>query len=309
LSSAILYLAIVAIWACVLVPRWLRRSHVAPSDPEVFSGQSQADQAATDFASPDEADAAAYADPLAWENPGAPAAGETSVAASYSVTASYRAEVTYSAETAGSAERAGSAAPGGMSGSGAPVDMSGPDLPAETAGPDVPVDTTGSGVPAGHADPGAPAAHGRPAAGRRHPQLPMRPPGPAPHTLQARRRMLTMLITITVAVMGSAFIGLAPWWISVLPFVMLGMYLLLLHEAAHADAERARSWAQAHAQAAHATRVAHAAQMARERAREARVAPPPQPTAEIINISERGAQAGDQLYDQYADAEIRAVGD
>jgi hypothetical protein len=285
LSSAILYLAIVAIWACVLVPRWLRRSHVAPSDPEVLSDQSLADQAATDFASPDEADAAAYADPLAWENPGAPAAGETSVAASYSVTASYRAEVTYSAETAGSA---------------APVDMSGPDLP---------VDTTGSGVPAGHADPGAPAAHGRPAAGRRHPQLPMRPPRPAPHTLQARRRMLTMLITITVAVMGSAFIGLAPWWISVLPFVMLGMYLLLLHEAAHADAERARSWAQAHAQAVHATRVAHAAQMARERAREARVAPPPQPTAEIINISERAAQAGDQLYDQYADAEIRAVGD
>jgi hypothetical protein len=307
LSSAILYLAIVAIWACVLVPRWLRRSHVVPSDPEVLSGQDQPDQAgyegseeyalggpgaATDFASPDEEDAAAYADPLAWENPGAPAAAETSVAASYSVTASYCAEVTYSAETAGSA---------------APVEMSGPDLAAETAGPGV--DTTGSGVPAGHADPGAPAAHGQPAAGRRHPRLPMRPPGPAPHTLQARRRMLTMLITITVAVMGAAFIGLAPWWTSVLPFVMLGMYLLLLHEAAHADAERAHSWAQAHAQAAHTARVAHAAQLARERAREARVAPPPQPTAEIINISERAAQAGDQLYDQYADAEIRAVGD
>ena len=25
MSSAILYLAIVAIWACVLIPRWLRR--------------------------------------------------------------------------------------------------------------------------------------------------------------------------------------------------------------------------------------------------------------------------------------------
>jgi len=33
-SSAILYLAIVAIWACVLVPRWLRRPHEQSSDQE-----------------------------------------------------------------------------------------------------------------------------------------------------------------------------------------------------------------------------------------------------------------------------------
>ena len=115
-----------------------------------------------------------------------------------------------------------------------------------------------------------------------------------------------MLITITVAVMGAALVGLTPWWTSVVPFVMLGTYLLLLHEAAHADAEHARSWAEAHARAAHA---AHAAQLARERARQVHVAPPPQPTAEIINMPALAAQAGDQLYDQYADAEIRAVGD
>ena len=29
MSSAILYLAIVAIWACVLIPRWLRRDSAA----------------------------------------------------------------------------------------------------------------------------------------------------------------------------------------------------------------------------------------------------------------------------------------
>ena len=136
----------------------------------------------------------------------------------------------------------------------------------------------------------------------------MRPPGPAPHVLQARRRTLTMLIAITVATIGAALIGLTPWWTSVPPFVLLGMYLLLLHEAAHADAERAHSWAQAQARAAHA-RTAQAARLPRERAREAQVAPPPEPTAEIINISALAAEARDQLYDQYADAEIRAVGD
>jgi hypothetical protein len=78
---------------------------------------------------------------------------------------------------------------------------------------------------------------------------------------------------------------------------MLGMYLLLLREAALADTEAAhRRAAEAHA----------ARQRARDRAREAWAARPPQPTAEIIDIS---ARLGDQLYDQYADATERAVGD
>src|SRR5260370_16951775 len=37
-SSAILYLAIVAIWAGILVPRWLRRSHDAPGTGEDRAG-------------------------------------------------------------------------------------------------------------------------------------------------------------------------------------------------------------------------------------------------------------------------------
>jgi hypothetical protein len=323
LSSAILYLAIVAIWACVLVPRWLRRSHVAPSDAEVLSDQNEADQAeydrsdelaasrpgaATDFATLREEGAAAYADPVAWEDPAAPAAPaapESSVAASYSVTASYSAEVTYSAETVGSGVPAGHVAPG------APAARRGP----ATHGPVAHGGPAAHG-PAAHGGPathrseaygGGPAAHGEPVAGRGHPQVPMRPPGPAPHILQARRRTLTVLITITVAGMGAALVGLTPWWTSVPPFVMLGMYLLLLREAAHADAEHARSWAEAHARAAHA---AHAAQLARERARQVHVAPPPQPTAEIINLSGTdGAWSASEVYDQYADQVFRAVGD
>ena len=59
MSSAILYLAIVAIWACVLIPRWLRRDsaagrrnsqHVAAADAkpaaEVDSGAEVAEEPA-----------------------------------------------------------------------------------------------------------------------------------------------------------------------------------------------------------------------------------------------------------------------
>jgi hypothetical protein len=313
LSSAILYLAIVAIWACVLVPRWLRRSHVAPSDPEVLADQDQPEQAeydrfdefaaagrgaTADYAAPPEETAAAYPDPLAWENPaaaaapGAPTVPESPVEASYSFTASYSAEVTYSA----SAETE-------TADSGMPADYIDPGVPAAYGGP------TAHGEPGpdhGETHDDGQIAKGNPAPGRRRPQVPMAPPGPAPHTLQARRRTLTILVAITVAALGAAFIGLTPWWTSVLPFVLLGVYLLLLREAAHADAEHAQSWVEARARAAEA---AQAAELARERARQAYVAPPPQPTAEIISISELAAQAKDQLYDQYADAEVRAVGD
>jgi hypothetical protein len=265
LSSAILYLAIVAIWACVLVPRWLRRSHEQPSGTEVLPAEDEAGQAemadpgevaegdagtpgtpgTPGFATLREQDAAAYGDPVAWEDPAAPATPDGSVDASYSVTATYAAEVTYSTGTADSGTPAGPVARGGRV-----------------------------------------SAH-----------------GPSPHVVQARRRTLTLLITITVAAMGSAFVGLTPWWTAVPPFVMLGGYLMLLREAAHADAEHARGWAEAHA------RAARAAELARRRSSQAPVAPVPQPTAEIIDISALAAQSGDQLYDQYADAEIRAVGD
>ncbi len=42
MSSAILYLAIVAIWAFMLVPRWLRRSHAGPVADADGPGDAQA---------------------------------------------------------------------------------------------------------------------------------------------------------------------------------------------------------------------------------------------------------------------------
>jgi CRISPR/Cas system-associated protein Csm6 len=89
-----------------------------------------------------------------------------------------------------------------------------------------------------------------------------------------------------------------PWWIIVPPVGMLGLLMLVLREAARADAEAAERAAEAHA--AHEARLAE-----RRRASEA-AAVAPEPTAEIIDIS---ARVGDQLYDQYADAAVRAVGD
>jgi hypothetical protein len=135
--------------------------------------------------------------------------------------------------------------------------------------------------------------------GPRHPQ-----PGPSQsreQMLRARRRMLTILVGLTFATTLFAFTGLVQWWICVPPVAMLVLYVLLLREIAMADAELARkrhTWEAAQAQAA------EAADWRREQERSEPEAP--EPTAEIIDISSR---VGDQFYDQYADAAVRAVGD
>jgi hypothetical protein len=118
--------------------------------------------------------------------------------------------------------------------------------------------------------------------------------------------MLTMLVTLAIATAAATFVGLTAWWAVIPPAGLLGAYLLLLREATRSDAEIARGRAEAHARAVAAAR--ERTRLARERARLAREAAP-QPTAEIIDISALALQAGEQAYDQYADAEIRAVGD
>jgi len=131
--------------------------------------------------------------------------------------------------------------------------------------------------------------------------------------VRGRRRILWMLISLTAAAAGLVYLRLAASWIAIPPVALLGGYLLVLREAARADAEaRERSAVQArHAREAEARREA-----------EAEAAPAPttgtslaaglvpdsaetDPRAEVIDISER---VGDQLYDQYADGKLRAVG-
>jgi hypothetical protein len=161
MSSAILYLAIVAIWACVLIPRWLRRDSArgaaAPAtlEPPVLA-ESELDD--PNGARPGENGIAAYED------------------ASFPV-------------------------PGPLS--------------AEES--------------------------------RRR-------------MLPGRRRLLLMLIGLEIAALALAFIGLAAVWVILPPTIMLAGYLLLLREAAQADAERAQRDADAALRARE-----HARQRAQER--------------------------------------------
>jgi hypothetical protein len=128
--------------------------------------------------------------------------------------------------------------------------------------------------------------------------------------------MLWMLLALLVAAMALSALKLAAWWVVLPPTVMLLGYMLLLREAAHADAERASS----------------SSSRARTRARPvvhatAAPTPAPAPEAEVIEFSAAPAVSADDegysiepvatvdatdddgLYDQYVDARLRAVGD
>jgi hypothetical protein len=203
-SSVFLYVAIVAIWAFVLVPRWLRRHHSQP--------RSSADGNITDEA-PTESHAEADDDGL--------------------------------------------------------------DESTE--------------YPADEAEPVAPAAPARRPAPISTRSL------PRSRTMQARRRLLTILVLLAAAAGAGTATRYIPWWTCVAPIGVLACYFLLLRAAARADAEHARRMVTMRAREA---RIQTAA-----RSREAVASAP---SAQIIDISGR---VRDQLYDQYADATVRAVGD
>ena len=229
MSSAILYLAIVAIWAVVLVPRWLR--------PPQASGTLESNLAEPVDASPLE-------------------------------------DLAEAEEDAGGGE--------GLM----PVG-------AQAGGGD------------GLLPPGAQAADGGgragpPAANRRA------------RILQARRRMLVTLTVLTAGAVGIAVTRLAVSWVVIPPTVMLAGFVLLLRAAARVDSERARVAARRHGRRAGADAAAGdgpGRQQAGPADGAQAVAARTQAgmsSAQIIDISSR---VGDQLYDQYADAEVRAVGD
>ncbi len=125
--------------------------------------------------------------------------------------------------------------------------------------------------------------------------------------VSARRRLLGMLVVLTIGSGALAVTKLAAWWVLVPPSVMLLSYMALLREASKADAERRE---QARTRAAGATEARAGADGATP---EAPAAPPaPVRDAQIIEISASmgsAGGAGEELYDQYADAKPRAVGD
>jgi hypothetical protein len=360
-SSAILYVAIVAIWIGVLVPRWLRHEHAHDGHLRLrwFSGgrQRAGDAAAragfsedgrpryTSFggdssAERQQAGPAGVAGPQVRDaksprydnmNVSAPVSGDMGDMAQ-----PYKADVApgpvrsygWSAEEYLRQERGNQRAPRarrpGTGFAGSPSDPradrdsrairgsrsdqhsrsdrdSGSDRGSRA------IRDSGPGV---HARPTRPAgdAGERPETAARERRARM---------LRGRRRMLWMLLVLAVAAVAVAYLQLAAWWIAVPPVVLLAGYLLLLREAAHADAEaherQARERSAAMARHASEARQAHEARQATDTQRgtgtgssPARPAYETLPRAEVIDISER---VGDQLYDQYADAHLRAVGD
>jgi hypothetical protein len=200
MSSAILYLAIIAIWLCVLVPRWLKRD-------------------------------------------------------------SARGAVVVSDATA---------APDGTT---VTTPASAPITAPVTA-----ADGDGETVLDDGAEPGD--EHEVAASGAAPPLVPSSPPvaSPAPaaplsaaearrRIMAGRRRLLGMLIALEIAAIALAVLGLAAIWVVIPPSIMLIGYLLLLREAAHADAERAQREAEATAPARERARArARAAAQAAQRA-------------------------------------------
>ncbi len=279
MSSAVLYVAIVAIWAVILLPHWIRRPHSSRS--ETVAETEFAADAESDVGSESVADVDADAD--ARESAGASRRAEMSHSEPVR-----RAPVTHEA-TLNQADSGGRGY-GPEYGNDVP-DYAEPTLrpPVRaTAGPVAPGSVSGGSVSGGSVS-GGPSSGG-PSASRQQ-------------MLRSRRRMLTILTALTLAALGLTGIGLMPWWLCVPPAVMLVAYLLLLREIAMADAEMATRREE---MIVRRDQVLAARADDRQRAREAWAASHPEPTAEIIDISGR---IGDQLYDQYADAAVRAVGD
>ena len=188
MSSAILYLAIIAIWLCVLIPRWLKRDSAR--------GAAAAADTAVAGESPDTA--AADADGAVVADDGAPQATE----------------------------------------------------PGVTARPP--------------AAPGAPAP--APAPAPVAPAAPLSAEETRRRILTGRRRLLGMLVVLEIAAIALAVVGLAAMWVIIPPTIMLTGYLLLLREAAHADAERAQHEAEAAAHTRERERARAKAARARARA-------------------------------------------
>ena len=144
--------------------------------------------------------------------------------------------------------------------------------------------------------------HTTPAA---RPARPRTPPRRTPEAarrrakiIARRRRRTTLLLTLLIITVALTATGVAPWWIVPIPALLLVGHLSLLRVAAAADLQQSRAEARRRAaRAAHreaeATRIEAESTMA-------------QPTAEIIDFA---AHAREELYDQYADAEKRAVND
>ncbi|WP_159943987.1 MULTISPECIES: hypothetical protein [unclassified Nocardiopsis] len=118
--------------------------------------------------------------------------------------------------------------------------------------------------------------------------------GPRARVIARRRRRTTVLVLVNAATLVAVAFGLGPWWVTAPPVLLLAGHLVLLREAAKADAEHRQAVLRARRRAALRARRAE-----EERRRDA------EREAEVIALQERR----NQVYDQYADARLRAAGD
>lgn len=138
--------------------------------------------------------------------------------------------------------------------------------------------------------------------------------------MAARRRLFGILMAVSFAAVTIVAAGLATWWVIVPPAIMLAGYVTLLREAARADAELrqargpAASDSRAHRPVSARPVSVSAGGAAADPVADAVVEPVAGPvavaedagTAEVVDITSR---VDEELYDQYADAKLRAVGD
>ncbi|XKK41172.1 hypothetical protein HFP72_12905 [Nocardiopsis sp. ARC36] len=117
---------------------------------------------------------------------------------------------------------------------------------------------------------------------------------PRARVIARRRRRTSVLTLVTVATAAAVSLGLGPWWVIAPPVLLLSGHLILLREAAKADAEQREAAARARRRAVLRARRAEEEQRV-DAEREAKV----------IALQERRSQ----VYDQYADARLRAAGD
>jgi len=265
-SSAILYLAIIAIWAGFLVPAWVRRPHANPAaytEEAPETGEPADDELTVEYVTETENDV------------------EVSYGSDVHVEVSHRERVAFEySEHEYSEELHGELGQGG-----------------EAAGY---ADSGDTGYGAYEDDAGGDGAEAYDARDGRGDEP--RPSQSREQMLRARRRMLTILVAMTLITGGFTELGVVSWWICVPPAGMLVLYVLLLREIALADAELAHkraAWEAAQARA-------YQRHLSAETEREAYEAAQASQGAQIIDISGR---VTDQLYDQYADAAVRAVGD
>ncbi len=334
MSSAILYVAIVAIWIGVLVPRWLKHES-SPSGLRRLSRHFGTHPA-------DEPDARAGFDPdgrprytsFVSPEPGPGVAPEvapesqTHAPASHSKSRyDYREDVSpaasgnkksmtelyeahaprpaapsygWSADEVARQEHLGTT-PGAQGKPSATRAGAGAHAPAPASAPQ---ETPGAHATAASHGPARPGVRLPAPRGSHHDEV--ADAERRAQIVRGRRRMLWLLLVLTAVGIGLAYLRLAAWWVMIPPTVLLIGYLLLLREAAHADAEARERRQLAHATAPAAPAATPAGEAAPSGADADLPVEETGPRADIIDLSEH---VGDQLYDQYADAKLRAVGD